>query len=72
MTEFMTYQPYTQEELVIWGCGFKKGLEDPWQHGCCDFETQGWMASFVLGNEVEQLATLTMHCSLRQRLQNAK
>ena len=30
------------------------------------------MASFVLGNEVEQLATLTMHCLLRQRLQNAR
>ena len=41
MTEFMTYKPYTQAELVIWGCGFNTGLENPWQHGCCDFETQG-------------------------------
>ena len=72
MTEFMTYKPYTQAELVIWGCGFNTGLENPQQHGCCDFETQGQMASFVLGNEVEQLASLTTHCLLRQKLQNAR
>ena len=40
VTEFMTYRPYTQAELVDLGKQFWRKQGEPWQLGFCDSGTQ--------------------------------
>ena len=58
--EFMTYQLKRSWSTAV-------GKFSKSKHASCNFGTRGWTAPCVLGGEVEWMATITTHPSLKQR-----